>query len=119
MKIVISAQGKDLDAPVDPRFGRAQSFIVYDLENDGFEYIDNTQNLNLPQGAGVQTAQCVANTGAKAVISGHIGPKAYAALTQGQMDVYFASAGTVGEAIEAYKNGLLQKANGADKPGHW
>jgi predicted Fe-Mo cluster-binding NifX family protein len=33
--------------------------------------------------------------------------------------MYFASAGTVEEAVEAYKNGLLEKAQDADKPGHW
>jgi predicted Fe-Mo cluster-binding NifX family protein len=119
MKIAISSQGDNLKAPIDSRFGRAQSFIIYDTETDTFEHIENTQNLNLPQGAGIQTAQNVANTGAKAVISGHVGPKAFSALSQGGIEMYFASAGTVEEAVEAYKNGLLEKAQDADKPGHW
>jgi len=119
MKIAISAQGENLKAPIDPRFGRAQSFIVYNTENDEFEHIENTQNLNLPQGAGIQTAQNIAKTGAKSVVSGHIGPKAFSALSKGGIEIYFASAGSVEEAVEAFKQGLLEKADNADKPGHW
>ncbi len=32
MKIVCSATGTGLDAPLDSRFGRAPNFLVYDLE---------------------------------------------------------------------------------------
>lgn len=83
MKIAISCQGNTLESPVDPRFGRAQGFLVYDLDTNNFEYANNDQNLNIAQGAGIQTAQNVAKTGAKAVITGNVGPKAFSALSQG------------------------------------
>ena len=53
MKIAITAQGPELSAQVDPRFGRAKYFIIYDVDSDEFEAVDNEQNLNAPQGAGI------------------------------------------------------------------
>ena len=43
MKIAVSTSGKDLDSQVEPRFGRAVGFVIYDTENKTSEYIANTQ----------------------------------------------------------------------------
>lgn len=119
MKIAISASGSDLSGAVDPRFGRASGFVVYDVDAGTHEYVDNEQNLTLPQGAGIQSAQNVAATGAGAVISGHMGPKAYKALAHGKIEIYLCDKGSVQEAIDAFKAGTLEKAEGPDKDGHW
>lgn len=119
MKIAISSQGNDLSAQIDPRFGRATGFIIYDLDTDEYDFISNAENSQAPQGAGGQASQAVAKSGAKAVISGHIGPKAFAALSAGGFSIYLAEKGTVQEIIQAYKNGQLQSVQGHDKPGHW
>ena len=119
MKIAISAQADTLDAQVDARFGRAQGFIVYDLDTDQFEYVPNAQNMSLPQGAGIQAAQNVAQTGAKAVLTGNVGPKAFMALEKGGIDVYLVQSGTVKDAIAAFKEGKLTRTQEASKPGHW
>ncbi|NQU20396.1 MAG: NifB/NifX family molybdenum-iron cluster-binding protein, partial [Candidatus Nealsonbacteria bacterium] len=52
MKIAVTSQGPDLTSQVDPRFGRAKTFIVVDTETDEFSVHDNTQNMNAAQGAG-------------------------------------------------------------------
>ncbi len=119
MKIAISSQGETLDSMVDPRFGRAKGFLVYDLATETTEYASNDQNLNIAQGAGIQTAQNVAKTGAQAVITGNIGPKAFSALNQGNIAMYLFTNGTVADAIEAYKKGDLTPTADANKPGHW
>jgi len=31
MKICVTSQGQDLSSEIDPRFGRARCFIIYDL----------------------------------------------------------------------------------------
>jgi len=49
MKIVITTQGDSSDSEVDPRFGRAQSFLVYDTETDTYSPVSNTQNLQAQQ----------------------------------------------------------------------
>ena len=119
MKIAVSSQGSTLESPVDSRFGRAAGFIVYDTDEGGFTHAGNEQNLNLAQGAGIQAAMNVANTGAKAVITGHVGPKAYMALEKGNIEVYLVTEGTVAQALDAHKAGKLQKISGPDVEGHW
>ena len=119
MKIAISCSGTSLDAPVDPRFGRAAKFIVLDTETSAFEIHDNVQNLNAAQGAGIQTAQTVSQLGAEAVITGHCGPKAFRTLQAAGVKVVVGAKGTVAEAVEAFKKGELKPAESADVEGHW
>ena len=59
MKVVVTAQGSNLDSPVDPRFGRARYFLLVDTDTGEFTTHDNVQNLNAAQGAGIQAAQTV------------------------------------------------------------
>ena len=55
----------------------------------------------------------------QAVITGHVGPKAFSALQRGGIAVYLAADMTVGQAIAAFKAGTLAAAAEADKAGHW
>ncbi len=119
MKIAITAQGKTLDSKVDPRFGRAKGFVLYDTDNDSIEYMDNEQNLNLPQGAGIQSAKNIVNSGAQALVTGHVGPKAYTTLSASDIEIYNGAEGTVQNAIDDFKQGKLGRAGGADVEGHW
>lgn len=119
MKIAITSQGKDLESPVDLRFGRANCFIVVDTDTGEFSVADNEQNLNAAQGAGIQAGQNVVHLGVQAVISGHLGPKAFATLQAGGVKVFTGATGTVGEAIEKFKAGDLKENAGADVEGHW
>ncbi len=119
MKIAITTQGQELSSPLDPRFGRAAGFLIIDDATGSHEYRDNAQNLNLPQGAGIQAAMNVADMGAQAVITGHVGPKAFAALHKGNITVYYTELSTVADALNAYRSGTLTKATGADRDGHW
>lgn len=119
MKIAITAQGNTLDSKVDPRFGRAKGFILYDTDNDSFEYMDNQQNLNLPQGAGIQSAKNVINSGAQVLLTGHVGPKAFTTLSASDIEIYSGAENTVASAVEDFKNGKLTRAGDADVEGHW
>ena len=74
MKIAISASSPELSSPVDARFGRAAWFIIADVESGAWEAVENKQNLQATQGAGIQSAECVANRGVAAVLTGHCGP---------------------------------------------
>ena len=119
MKIAFSAQGKDTTSQTDPRFGRAKYFVVVDSETGAFTAHDNSQNLNAPQGAGIQAAKNVNDFGAEAVVSGNVGPKAFAALQTAGIEIYTGASGTVQEALEAFKAGTLNKASKANVEGHW
>lgn len=119
MKIAITTSGNDLAAPLDSRFGRAPKYLIYDLDANTFEMVDNEQNLNVAQGAGIQSAQNIARLGAKALITGHCGPKAFRVLQAAGIKIYNTSAATVLEAIDQYHQGKLTDTTSADVEGHW
>ena len=119
MKIALTTSGNDLSAPLDSRFGRAPKFLIYDLEANTFEIVDNEQNLNAAQGAGIQSAQTVARLGVKAIVTGHCGPKAFIVLKAAGIKIYNTPATTVAEALEQYRSGKLVEAKYADVDGHW
>jgi predicted Fe-Mo cluster-binding NifX family protein len=119
LKLAITTTGQTLDAPMDRRFGRAEGFLLYDLETEGYSVLDNDQNLQAAQGAGIQAAQTVVNSGAGAVITGHCGPKAFRVLSVANVAIYNCEAATVADAIDQYKSGHLKPAQSADVEGHW
>ena len=119
MKLVFTTTGNDLRAPLDARFGRASKFLVYDLDRDTFEVIDNGKGVNAAQGAGIQSGEIVARSGAAGLVTGHCGPKAFRVLAAAGIKVFQTDAATVGEALEQYRSGRLQEAVGADVEGHW
>ncbi len=119
MKIAFSTSGDGLEAPLDSRFGRALKFLVLDTETGAIQIIDNAQNLNAAQGAGIQSAEAVARAGAEAVITGHCGPKAFRVLRAAGIKVYNADVPTVAAALELFRLGKLIEAASPDVGGHW
>jgi len=106
-------------AEVDPRFGRAKCFILVDTETGEFSVHDNAQNLNAAQGAGIQAAQNVAALDVEAIITGNVGPKAFATLNAGGVKIYVGATGTVSQAVEQFKAGQLKCVDQANVDGHW
>jgi predicted Fe-Mo cluster-binding NifX family protein len=80
---------------------------------------DNAQNLNAPQGAGIQAAATVSRLGATVLITGHCGPKAFQALTAAGIKIYTGATGSVSDAVAQFKAGTLKAADTADVEGHW
>jgi predicted Fe-Mo cluster-binding NifX family protein len=119
MKVLVSAKGRSRDAAVDPRFGRAELFLVVDTETHELDVADNAEARDAMQGAGIQAAELAARLGVDAVITGHCGPKAYRALHAAGIRVVSGAAGTVAEALDAFLNGRLQAGGGPDVDGHW
>ncbi len=119
MKIAFSSSGDTLEAALDQRFGRAAKFIIYDTDTASFATVDNTQNLEAAQGAGIQSAQNVVRAGATVLVTGHTGPKAFKVLEEAKVATYLCPTGTVGEALEQWKKGTLKSISEADVEGHW
>lgn len=119
MKVAVTAQGEQMGSPVDPRFGRSKWFIVVDTETGAFEVVDNKKNFDAAQGAGIQAGRKVAELGAEAVITGNMGPKAFATLRAAGIKVYIGARGTVREALDEYRAGTLELAQDANVDGHW
>lgn len=106
MRIAISATGPDLAAQVDPRFGRSQHFILFDPETSLHEALDNA-GASAGGGAGIATAQMIADKGVRAVLTGDCGPNAYQVLSAAGIQVITNVSGTIKDAIEASKAGKL------------
>jgi predicted Fe-Mo cluster-binding NifX family protein len=81
--------------------------------------VDNQQNLNAAQGAGIQSAETVARLGAECLVTGHCGPKAFRVLNAAGVKVYTTEATTAAEALEQFRLGNLTPSTSADKDGHW
>ena len=118
MKIAISSNGTDLDALVDPRFGRCRFFVVVDLSTEEFEAVDN-QAAKMSGGAGIQAAQMVADLYIDAVITGNLGPKATDTLRVAGVKAYLGASGTVRQALQQYKAGQLQESLGVTVESHF
>ena len=118
MKIAVSSTGRSLDSQVDPRFGRCEYFIFIDPETMEFEAFEN-EGLMSRGGAGVQAAQFISQKGAKALITGNIGPNAASVLSASGIKVYLVSGGTIKEVVDAYRSGSLREVSGATVPPHF
>ncbi len=117
MKLVITATKDNLDAPIDPRFGRCQYFIVVDPDTLEYNVKENDQK-NATGGAGVQAAQIVAQAQADAVITGSVGPNAFQTLQAAQIKIFTGASGTVKDAIDEFKKGVLQETNTSTVQSH-
>lgn len=119
MLIAVSARGRDLDAEVDPRFGRAAYILMVDSRDLSFEVLDNAENSKALKGAGIQAAAMIAKKGAAALITGHCGPNAFKVLEKAGIAVANNGEGTVRQAVSAYLEGRLPTAAGPDVEGQW
>lgn len=119
MKIAFTAHGQDCYSTVDSRFGRADFFVIYDEEKGEWTSLPNTQNLEAAHGAGIQAGQNVARTGAKVLITGNVGPKAFKVLEAEQIAMYSFNDEnvTVEETLAAFQSGLLKTITSAGPAG--
>jgi predicted Fe-Mo cluster-binding NifX family protein len=117
MRIVISAQGENLEAPASPVFGRCPTYIFVDTETMQFEAVPNPA-MNQGGGAGIQAAQFVVEHGAQAVLTGNLGPNAFDVLQAAGVPGYLLPEGTVRQAVEAFEAGRLQPMGSANVRAH-
>ena len=118
-KIAISAEGPMLDDALDPRFGRAAGFLIVNPQTLEYEYVDNGASQAMSQGAGIQAAETVVRAGAKVVLTGYVGPKAFQALQAAKITVAQNLQNlTVREAVERYTSGKVELATGPNRRGH-
>lgn len=119
MKIAVTSKGTDLDAEVDPRFGRAAYILIVDSETLEFEALDNKENTNALKGAGIQAARMVSDKGAKVLLTGFCGPNAFKAVKAAKIGVANNASGSVRDAVKTYLDGKLPLSDAANVEGQW
>ncbi len=119
MKIAVSVENPNLDAQVDPCFGRASYFVVVDSETMAWEALENRQDLGLPQGSDIQAAWAVLNRSPEVVLTGSCGSKAYKVLEARGIRICLGVNGTAREAVLVYLDGRYKPAKGPNVERHW
>ena len=118
MKVAVSSNGNNLDAQLDPRFGRCAFFLVINPDDMSFEAFNN-ESAAQGGGAGIQAAQFLASQGVDAVITGHCGPNAVQTLSAAGVELFAGQAGTVKEVVERFKKGNLRPTSAATVDSHF
>jgi predicted Fe-Mo cluster-binding NifX family protein len=118
MKIAISATGTNLDAEVDPRFGRCQYFVLADVETNDFEGVENT-SAAAAGGAGIATAQMIVGKNVEAVLTGNCGPNAHEVLSSAGIKIVTGVSGKIKDVIEEYKLGTYSAAQQPNVADHY
>jgi predicted Fe-Mo cluster-binding NifX family protein len=119
MKLAVTSRGSDLEAELDPRFGRARFFILIDTDSDVFAAHDNTRNFDMVGRAGVGAAQDIVGLGVDALITEKVGPRTFATLQAGNIDIYVGASGHVRDAVAQFRRGELERIREPTIEDHW
>ena len=115
--VAISANGKDLDARVEPRFGRTRFFVLVDLTTEDWEPYDNLANLSSLSNVGILTAKNLTkNRVVQTVVTGSCGPKAFEELKEAGVKVFLNARGSVRQVLSQLRLGELQEASKPNVP---
>ncbi len=118
MKIAVTSTGPTLDDMMDARFGRCAYFLIIDPDTLEFEALENS-NIALSGGAGIQSAQLMADKGVSTVLTGNCGPNAFQVFSAANIQLITGVSGQVRQAVEQYKSGALSNSNTSNVQSHF
>lgn len=101
-KIGVTSKAPNLEAEVDPNFGRAAYFLIVDPDTLEFQSFENPHS-QAGHGAGIQSAQFVAGQGISAVLTGQVGPNARQVLDSAGIRVIAVQGCSVRQALADLK----------------
>jgi len=110
MKIAVSSIDKNIESNVSDVFGRCPYFIIAEINDKKIEKSEIIKNKNIDQmgGAGISTAQLMAEKDVNIVITGNVGPRALDVLKQFNIEIYFGE-GVVKNVLQEFIDGKLKK----------
>jgi len=108
MRIAVPAKDKNLNSKVENVFGRTQFFLVVDVKTKEFDVVEN-EGASASGGAGITAAQCVADSGADAVVTYQCGKNAAEVLGAANIKILKAEDLSVEEIIDKYNKGELEE----------
>lgn len=107
MKIAISSSGNNLDAQLDPRFGRCAYFLIVDSADMSYEVFNN-RGAAQSRGAGIQAAQFLVTKSVDVVITGHASLNVIQTLASAGIEIFVEQQGTIKEVAAQFKGGGLK-----------
>jgi len=115
MKVCIPTVGEEgFDNVVGEHFGRVPTYTIVDLETNEVKVIRNTSHHMGGQG---YPPEIMVREGVNVMVCRGLGRRAIGMFEEFGIDVYIGATGTVRDAIEAFKQGKLQKAGTDDACG--
>lgn len=106
MKLCITSTGKEMEAKVDARFGRAPYFLIIDTETGAMEVVENNGAAQ-GQGAGIAAATQMLDKGVEGLLTGRVGPNALRVFQTSGVKIYedASPADTVQQALARFNKG--------------
>ena len=101
MKIIVSAKGSTLDAPVGQRFGLSPYFIIVNSQTMELELVPNSE-ADGKRAAGMRAVVLAISKEVDMVLTGYCSPTAMKYLSDNGIDVATGIKGTITEAVVQY-----------------
>jgi len=115
MKIGIPTNGNNgLNETIGEHFGRVNTYTIIDIEKDQVKTIQNTSHHMGGQG---YPPELLKKEGVDVLVCRALGRRAISMFEENGIQVFIGATGTVKDAINAYKQGALQKASMDDACG--
>jgi len=104
MKAFIAVkENKGMGSEIDSRFGRANFFMIYDMDDEKILSVEENQFKNEGHGVGIKTAGIAVEYGCDLAIGAQPGPKAEKVFNEGNIKIFIMTEGNVDEAVRKYK----------------
>lgn len=116
MKLCITATGKDIDANVDTRFGRAPWFLIIDTDTGTIIEAVENHAATQGQGAGIAATKLLSDKNIDTILTGTVGPNAAQVFQTTGINLIedLSPQDTVQEALVKFKQGYY--AGGKSSP---
>ena len=115
MKIGVPTDGNNgLDEYIGEHFGRVATYTIVDLETDQVKVVPNVSHHMGGQG---YPPELLSKEGVNVLVCSGLGRRAIAMFKDFGIDVYIGASGKVKDAVSAFKQGKLQKADESDACG--
>ncbi len=109
MRVMVPLQGPSLEAPVDPRFGRAPFYAILDSENPDAPEIFPNPFVFYPSSAGIAAAQMAIQKGVQAVVAPAVGPNASMVLLSAGVKILPPAGFTGKDVLKSLNQGVMTR----------
>lgn len=118
MKVAVSVKENNINTEIDDRFGRAEYFLIKDMQTGNVEFVENGAKDDAG-GAGGRAVRILSLNEANAVIVPELGPKAVSAMQAFEIKAY-AKGDCIKamDALEKYSNNELVEIDTATVEEH-
>jgi len=106
MKIAIPVDDKVMDSKISKTFGRANYFLIYNLDKKDNVFLDNL-GASSQGGAGIKAAQMIVDSNVTALISPSCGENAAVVINGANIQIFNTINDVISDNIDAFTEGKL------------